>query len=331
MPCYKPLLMYHSGYWPETGKKAMTLLGPCRTLDYWDPESKIFSEPWHDPDRLFRVPCNRCIGCRLDYARQWSNRLVLELQDNPNALFITLTYNDQNVPISEKGFKTVSVRDCQLFMKRLRKHFSDRKIRFFLCSEYGSTTLRPHYHGIFYGLSLSDFPDLEFYKFNKLNQPLYKSDLLAKEIWKNGFCTIGGVTRESCSYTARYMLKKLKGPDSLFYSERAIAPEFTLSSRRPGIGFGYLESNPEFTNEISVFDGEKIVSFPMPKKLLEKYGQLHPDEYNTFKEARKVVATSAELLEYNKTDLDYLEYLDLKESAIYRKIKGISADTRLDL
>lgn len=323
MPCYQPLQMLDLDMLnPDTGKHVYKFLGRAVTLQ--DP-----SNP--DADKFLMVPCNRCIGCRLDYARQWSNRMLLELLDNPDALFITLTYDPEHVPYGKKGNMTVCVRDCQLFMKRLRKHFSDRKIRFFLASEYGPKGKRPHYHGIFFGLKFSDFPDLKFYKLNNLGQPLYISNLLAKDIWQNGFCTIGAVSRDTCSYTARYMLKKVKGKDRLSYVELGIDPEFTLMSRRPGIGMGYLDMHPDITNEISVFDGSEVVSFPLPKKLFDKIVDLNPDKYYDLKAARRFTAWSNELLEWKKTDMEYLEYLDMKESELYRKIKGIDSTTRLDI
>ena len=47
----------------------------------------------------------------------------------------------------------VSVREAQLFMKRLRKNlskFSDEKIRYYIASEYGPKTFRAHYHLLLY-------------------------------------------------------------------------------------------------------------------------------------------------------------------------------------
>ena len=323
MSCYSPLMMYDTGMInPETGKHVFEFCGKALTLN--DPANKSL-------DEFVMVPCNRCIGCRLDYARQWANRMVLELLDNPDALFITLTYDEEHVPFSDKGYRTVSVRDCQLFMKSLRKHFAGKKIRFFLASEYGPKTKRPHYHGIFYGLRMEDFPDLQLYKYNNLHQPLYISELLSKTLWKRGFCTIGSVSRDTCAYTARYVLKKLKGKDTSFYTERGITPEFTLSSRRPGIGLGYFDNHKDYTDKISVFDGTETVSFPMPKKLFDKLIDVDPDLYYILKEARRASASSSAWLEWQQSDLEYLEFLDMKETEMYKKIKGISGDTRLDI
>ena len=47
----------------------------------------------------------------------------------------------------------VSKRDCQLFLKRVRKNLkkhTDEKLRYYLVSEYGPKTFRAHYHGMFF-------------------------------------------------------------------------------------------------------------------------------------------------------------------------------------
>lgn len=322
MPCYKPLAMYDTGNInPDTGKRVFKLLGKAKSmLDINDP----------DRDNYYLVPCNRCIGCRLDYAREWSNRMLLELADNPKGIYVTLTYNDDNVPLSDKGYMSTSVKDCQLFFKRLRKKYSHLKIRYFLGAEYGPLNNRPHYHAILFGIALDDFDDLVFYKYNNLGQPLYISKSFA-EIWGNGFCTLGSVSSNSCAYTARYMLKKLKGFNRIDYDAKGIQPEFSLCSRRPGIGLGYLKNHPNFSNTLSVFDGTKTVSFPLPKRLFEKLLEIDPDQYYVLKAIRRETAASREYLEYMKSDMEYLDYLDLKETQAYNRIKGVATSTRLDI
>ena len=75
-----------------------------------------------------------------------------------------LRYNmfDLDLPIIENydndfTFGVVCKKDIQDFLKRLRKKITefidnekDRKIRYFIASEYGPTTLRPHYHGVLF-------------------------------------------------------------------------------------------------------------------------------------------------------------------------------------
>jgi len=41
-------------------------------------------------------------------------------------------------------------------MKRLRKHYSGRTIRYYMCGEYGENMGRPHYHAVFFNLRFAD-------------------------------------------------------------------------------------------------------------------------------------------------------------------------------
>lgn len=213
------------------------------------------------------IPCGHCMGCRLDRARVWADRMLLELADNNyNAIFVTLTYDNEHVPYTQplkpglyyvpeagvqyfdseelwvpesygafKGSQTLCVRDVQLFFKRLRKAFKGKRIRYFLSGEYGPKTNRPHYHAIIFGLSLSDFEDSRILKYNDLGQPLYKSKRFAS-IWGNGHCSLSSVNWNTCSYVARYTMKKLyKSDDPEAYSDGRVPP-FCTMSRKPGIG-----------------------------------------------------------------------------------------------
>ena len=213
------------------------------------------------------VPCGHCMGCRLDRARVWADRMLLELRDNCyKAIFVTLTYNNQSIPHAwHVGYNyyngygedadplamddgdedwiaaaagaptTLSVRDTQLFMKRLRRTFKGRRIRFFLAGEYGPRTKRPHYHAIIYGLTLADFPDLVIKDFNRLGQPRYKSKSFA-DIWGNGFCVLAPVNWNTCSYVSRYTMKKVFASDNPREFANGRIPAFCTMSRRPGIG-----------------------------------------------------------------------------------------------
>ena len=49
-------------------------------------------------ERLRYTPtkCGRCIECRKEKARNWRIRLAEELKNNPDALFITLTFSEES-------------------------------------------------------------------------------------------------------------------------------------------------------------------------------------------------------------------------------------------
>lgn len=89
MPCYHPLLGFPAGINNKTGKTAYTVM----------PYSDAAYAEVADRGGIL-LPCGHCIGCRLERSRQWANRCMLELQYHDSAYFVTLTYDDDHVPIS---------------------------------------------------------------------------------------------------------------------------------------------------------------------------------------------------------------------------------------
>jgi len=49
--------------------------------------------------RDFLVPCGKCLACRLSKDSKYSMLSALEMQSNKYALFFTLTYDNENVPL----------------------------------------------------------------------------------------------------------------------------------------------------------------------------------------------------------------------------------------
>lgn len=80
-----------------------------------------------------KFPCGKCVECKEQYSTEWAFRCMLEASKHEQNCFITLTYNDANLP--KEG---VCKRSAQLFMKRLRKSIEPLKVRYFLCGEYGA-------------------------------------------------------------------------------------------------------------------------------------------------------------------------------------------------
>lgn len=198
-----------------------------------------------------KLPCGRCIGCRLERARQWALRIHHESKLHSVNSFITLTYDD--VHLGPAG--TLILRDLQLFMKRLRKSREPSIVRFFGCGEYGELTCRPHYHAILFNCG---FADLKRIGSNAQGDLLFSSDEL-RELWPKGNNIIGEVNARTAAYVARYSVKKVNGPlakehycvidgDGVCYDR---LPEFVVMSRRPGIGSGYYD---RFGGEVRSLD-----------------------------------------------------------------------------
>ena len=282
MPCYHPNVAYR-----KIGES-----GTPNIVKYSSDDYELFNLT--HPKELFNswlVPCGKCIGCRLEYSRQWADRMVLESLTRSPSWFITLTYNDFNLPLSSEGLPTLRRRDFQLFMKRLRSRLNyeygyDIEFTFYYCGEYGSNYSRPHYHFCVFGLPLTDLK----YRGNKNGFPTYQSPLI-DECWNNGFCTVNEFSWETGAYVARYMLKKQKGSDSLVYTQNGISPEFCGSSRNPAIGKSYFYDNYKQIYEdgyIIIPHKSGITHSPIPKyfdKLLEKED---PAYFNYIKKKREI-------------------------------------------
>ena len=190
------------------------------------------------------VPCGQCIGCRLERSRQWAMRCVHESQLHEASAFVTLTYDDEFLPLN--GSLQRPPVDFQKFMKRVRKWWEPRRVRFFHCGEYGKSFGRPHYHALLFGCA---FDDQVLFSHSVSGEPLYCSAQLSA-LWGAGFCTVGAVTFESAAYVARYVVKKVTGAAAARHYERVdsetgevlkLEPEYTTMSLKPGIGAGWFE------------------------------------------------------------------------------------------
>lgn len=289
---------------------------------------------------FIEIPCGQCLGCRLEYSRQWANRCMLELQYHDSAYFVTLTYNDAHVPKSYYGDPdtgealtslTLLKKDFQDFMKRLRKAHPDDKIRYFMSGEYGDQRARPHYHAILFGLHLND---LKFYKRGFDGFTYYNSEALSRawsvkdddgEYRPLGYAVVAQVTWETCAYTARYVMKKLNGAEAQFYIDHNIEREFTLMSRKPGIAAQYYQDHPdiyecEYINISTDKGGRK---FRPPRYYDRLFDVENPDEMAEIKAARKRMAEDAKKVKLSKTNLSYLEMLAVEERNLKERIKSL--------
>lgn len=213
---------------------------------------------WLDKREEVQIPCGQCLGCRLEYSRQWAIRCQHEMYQHKENMFITMTYDDDHLP--RKGVCKKHVQD---FIKRLRDHLSRDEaykkrlqyyhvrdpsfepktgIRYFGCSEYGSTTFRPHYHFIIFGYLVDD---LVLYSQGKTGCKVYLSEKLSK-IWSHGNVLVGeSCNFETAAYIARYVVKQFEQKELLYERNKGLCKNFILSSRRPAVGLGFFEENKQ--------------------------------------------------------------------------------------
>lgn len=244
MPCYNPIQAYQ----PNHDQKK---------LGY---KKIIFNPRPGQEGESIKIPCKNCVGCRLEYSRQWAIRCMHEASLYQDNCFITLTYDNKHLPSDW----SLNLYVFQCFLKRLRKKHTKVKIRYFHCGEYGAKFGRPHYHALLFNF---DFNDKVYYKTERGHR-LYISESLQK-LWPYGFSTIGAVTFQSAAYVARYVMKKWKGKDTKEYYTRVdletgelieLYPEYATMSRRNGIGSDWLKKYGQdvYPSDYVVVNGKKV-------------------------------------------------------------------------
>lgn len=156
------------------------------------------------------VPCGCCLNCRINETTSWSIRALFELHDFDTASFVTLTYEDSQLPANSSLCKD----QLQEFMDNLQhkvKREKGIKLRFFAAGEYSDPPKqRPHYHAILYGLNPDPFDSknhdrqLIIDTWKKCDKHIF--DWNRYDYNKNA---INFVNRETCQYVAGYIQKNL--------------------------------------------------------------------------------------------------------------------------
>lgn len=261
------------------------------------------------------IPCRHCWACQLKYSAEWASRLTWESKYHEHKYYITLTYNEENLPIYET-FKyidkdgditiyendgtwngTLEPDDITRFIKTLRKYYERQNIKgikYFYCGEYGGEKLRPHYHMILFGapLDISQFYDW------KLDPKTHKLHWKSKELdrwWGKGFVDVAEVEWNSCAYVARYCMKKIdNNNDPRIYAEHGKIKEFIRMSRNPGIGMRYYKENRD-----KIYENDEVIqktikgktsTFKPPQAFDKKLKEELPEVYEKIKESRQQAA-----------------------------------------
>lgn len=264
MTCFHPLKGFRSKDVNASGKRSI-----------------VFNANYGFVDMPVEVPCGQCIGCRLARSKMWALRCVHEASLYDLNCFITLTYSNECLPEGN----TLVVKHFQDFMKRLRKKYGEG-IRFFHCGEYGDENERPHYHAILFN---HDFTDKTPWKKAVDGESMLWRSRSLEELWPFGHSSIGAVTYQSAAYVARYILKKMTGPNSIIYDEHLDPgtgelyakrqPPYITMSRRPGIAREWFEKF-----KADVYPDDFVVLIDGKKEKVPTYYDKQLDE----KELRKV-------------------------------------------
>lgn len=286
MTCYYPLQAWRARYLNENGRRP------------------IVFKPHLSNGIRCDVPCGQCIGCKLEYSRQWAMRCHHEALCWETNSFITLTYSPEHLPSDQSLIKY----HWQTFIKRLREQFvplnphpkpenpydrllepelyykiskenkqtpygifrRDNAIRFFMCGEYGEECQTCHKN------KYECDRDLSHVFISSIGRPhyhacLFNFDLPDKTFWK----TDG----ETHLYTSQILEKLWKHGfcsigDVTFESAAYVARYITKKITGENAEEHYLKPNLE-TGEINNLLPEFTLQSRDPgiaKTWYDKYG-----------------------------------------------------------
>lgn len=278
------------------------------------------------------IPCKNCIGCRLDYSKEWANRGYLEAKTHINNWFITLTYSDDNIEILDEmetkdgvtywndgnWTGTLVPSDLKKFLKKFRRHMEYyhclKNIRYMACGEYGGETKRPHYHLIIFNCAL---PPDSFYNARIINKETYWQNTIIEKCWKQGISNISEATWNNIAYTARYITKKINGKNSEDeYASEGHIKEFFRVSLKPAIGKEYYDKHKEEIykrDEIIIRNKQGTISIKPPKYYDKLYEKENPKHYEEIKKRRKEQAKNTNAVIDKTHSLGRLQYLEIQE------------------
>ena len=219
---------------------------------------------------------------------------------------ITLTYDDQHLP--PRG--TLVKSHYQLFMKRLRFKYKEKKIRFFHCGEYAeieedknkpqleSRLGRPHYHACLFN---HQFTDLELFEENETGN-VYTSETLA-EIWGKGFVTTMDLTLHSAGYVSQYITKKINGEKKDDHYQKIcettgeihpVQQEYATMSNKPGIARAWWDKYKKDvfpSDDVVIMSKNSAVHVPTPRYYDSQLEREDPGLLMDIKQSREQFAT----------------------------------------
>jgi len=295
MSCNKPLLAFQSFEKNSVGKRPVTFSPNGNT-------------------HPIALPCGQCMGCRLDKARAWAMRLHVEGLSHTQSCFITLTYDEENIPEND----SLNPTDFNRFIRRFRKRLRPTRIRYYGVGEYGGKFDRPHYHAIIFGY---DFPDRRIY----LDRGSYTIDnsIILSNLWPHGHATVQNNSLEAAAYVSKYAVKKITGEKAKSWYERVdtdtgeivnLLPEFARMSRNPGIGSDWLKKYYKDLYPKGYVTNGKGVKIPPPQYFNKLYEKWFPDEMEALRNERKEEVFT----KYSEANIERMEARETIQTANYK-------------
>ncbi|HEY9758910.1 MAG TPA: hypothetical protein V6C97_27320 [Oculatellaceae cyanobacterium] len=214
--------------------------------------------------------CGHCAPCEIKKREVWVTKLMLEGTQHQEAVFVTLTYDENNVPLTEDGIPTLRRNDLVLFHKRLRKAVEPLKLRNFNRSEYGETTDRPHYHTLIFNYPNCLQGSTNTTQMHETGSCCPPCDQI-RATWGLGNIVVQPFCEQNARYVAKYSTKNLRQKDNPDLNGRE--PEKTWGSNKPGLGTEFLD---DFASAIMEHHLDELGDVPKGVRVGKKIHPLGP-------------------------------------------------------
>lgn len=220
---------------------------------------------------------------------------------HPENMFLTLTYNNENLPADGK----LKYEDFQVFVRKLRK-ITNNKIGYIVTGEYGEKTKRPHWHALIFNFRPTD---AKYHYTSHSGDKVYTSQTISK-LWNKGHIEFGQVNINSAGYVARYAAKKLvHGKDQ----DHQYHPIHKTSSKH-AIGKKYVEKYWKNIFDLGYIVLPNFQKVPIPRYYEDWLRKEKPEEFIKYYTTLKTVAKNLAIDSLKKEKLDYLEEVRNQES-----------------
>lgn len=239
------------------------------------------------------IPCQKCELCRIERRYSRALRIMLEAESWPEAAyFITLTFDQENL-----GEPDLDHRDWSQFVKNFRQKFCQaqycnirdrgtknhgrvysktfKEIKQVMCGEYGDTFGRKHFHGIIFNHT---FHDIQFTgHYSKKGNPVHTSASL-RDVWKKGHVQVEKITFDLALYVGSYITDPMDDEPDKEHKKK----QYGRFGR--GIGLSWIKKywrDVLISGKVKTLDRE----FPAPRYFLRKIQELHPEQYEKYRDA----------------------------------------------
>jgi len=236
----------------------------------------------------FPADCGKCLKCLIKRKAQWSFRLVEQKRVSFSSYFVTLTYDDKNLPLGDCG-GTINKNDHFEFIKNLKKLEKDKylkqreyisieefgrknakvkgeksqRLAYYGVYEYGDRFSRPHGHYILFNVRDISNIDLAWTTFVRDN-----ADKSGLEIGDpKGRVQIDECNVNTIDYVLKYMVKD---HSSFKFDDR----QKEVSFMSKGLGITYVDD--DFIKYINRVDANQVMNsrgsiIPLPRYYRKKF------------------------------------------------------------